>query len=646
MTIIITPPWWQTWWFRALVTLFLIGIFIAFYFWRVYSLKARQRELEQNVNERTAELKEANAELFEQKEEISQQKMAISEQNKVLRKQKEKLQDAADEVNAAAQSKIRFFMNVSHEFRTPLTLILGPIETIMQKTKEPFVQNQLLVVHRNAKRLLRLVNQLLDLRRLETGTMKLHASEDDIVLFLRNIFESFQYLARRHRIKYEFKTWLDQWHTWFDHDIIEKVFYNLLSNSFKFTPDGHSICLSVDKMPLKEGDPLREHLKGKSISPRDQRVLIIRVKDTGTGIDPDSINKIFDRFYTYQDNSIRKKSGTGIGLALTKELVETHHGDIEARENVDQGAEFVVRLLLGKDILEPSQVGQQKERTEIDKYPHITDNIEDLENPVEIEIASPDHARKVIVVDDNPDIRLYIRQNLGQEFSVQEASNGEEGLAKALEEIPDLIISDVMMPRMDGIEFTREVKLNEITSHIPVILLTAKTSEESQLEGLETGADDYIIKPFSIEVLKVKVHNLIETREKLREHFTKDPLARPEKFTTNKVDRSFVDKMETIIGEYIADLDFGPEELAREMAMSRTLLYMKMKALTGVTVNDYIKTIRLNKAAKILLEEDTPVNEVAEMVGFKNPKHFSTAFSKQFGQPPSQYGKNNSDHDG
>ncbi len=639
MAIIIMPPWWQTWWFRSLVTVFLIGSLIALYFWRVHSLKTRQRELEQSVSERTAELEEANAELIEQKEEISQQKMAISEQNMVLRNQKEELQVAADEINAAAQSKIRFFMNVSHEFRTPLTLILGPLETIMQKTKEPFVQNQLLVVHRNAKRLLRLVNQLLDLRRLETGTMKLHASKDDIVLFLKNIHESFQYLAKRHRIKYEFISGLDQWYTWFDHDIIEKMIYNLLSNSFKFTPDGHSISLSVEKAPLNEGDPLCAHLEGKSISPREQGLLIIRVKDTGTGIDPEFINKIFERFYTYQDKTIRKKSGTGIGLALTKELVETHHGDIKAKENLDQGAEFVVRLLVGKDILEPSQVGQQKENVKIDKYPHITDNIEDLENPVEVEQWAPANARKVLVVDDNPDIRMYIRQNLGQEFLIQEAGNGEEGLEKALAEIPDLIISDVMMPRVDGIEFTRMIKLNEHSSHIPVVLLTAKTSEESQLEGLETGADDYIMKPFSIEVLKVRVHNLIETREKLREHFIKDPLARPEKYTTNEVDRNFMDKMEKIIEENMGSLDFGPEGLAREMAMSRTLLYMKMKALTGVTVNDYIKTIRLNKAAKLLLEQEVPVNEVAEMVGFKNPKHFSTAFSKQFGLPPSQYGK-------
>ena len=638
--IIITPPWWKTWFFRIIITAFLIVSFIALYNLRIHSLKSRQYELEKSVNDRTKKLKEINAELLAQKEEILQHKSAISEQNSELTLQKKMLEEAADEVKTAAQTKIRFFMNVSHEFRTPLTLILGPLEAVMKKTKDPFFKNQHLIMHRNTKRLLRLVNQLLDLRKLETGTMKLHASEDDIVSFLKRIYESFQYLARRHRIKYEFITGLDEWNTWFDHDIMEKIIYNLLSNSFKFTPDGHSISLFVEKDFLQEGDSLIHYLKDKEQVPFEQQVIVIRVKDTGTGIDPESIDKIFERFFTFQVKTIRKKSGTGIGLALTKELVEIHHGIIYVEESSDQGAEFVVKLLLGKEFLDSSQIGQQKETIELDKYPHITNKIDFSDKPVQIEDQQANKAGKVLVVDDNPDIRLYIRQNLDMDFQILEAWNGEQGLEKALTEIPDLIISDVMMPLMDGIEFTRQVKVNELSSHIPVILLTAKASEENQLKGLETGADDYIMKPFNTEVLKAKVKNFIEIRRKLRDLFSKNPFVRAEEFTSNKVDKSFVDKLENIIAENMANVSFGPEDLAREMALSRTLLYMKMKALTGVTVNDYIKTVRLKKAARIILKEAIPIHEVAIRVGFKNPKHFSTAFSHYFGQPPSQYGKN------
>lgn len=582
----VLPPWYNSWWFKILFVLICIGLLFVFIRFKATRIKTeKQHELD--------------------------------------------------------KLKIKFFTNISHEFRTPLTLILGPISTMLKETMYPGQKSKLTMVHRNALRLLRLVNQLLDMRKLENESMKLLTSYSDLVEFSRNSYESFRYLAKRQEIKYTFYTSYDSFKCYFDRDILDKVFYNLLSNAFKYTPSNHSIRVKLtieqlNKLPKNIQAGLLKRNKDNSIN--INKIAVLTVSDSGVGIEQSLLDKIFDRFYRIETNDLQKQSGTGIGLSLTKELVHLHNGVIMAESRKGRGSDFLVFFPVHLSSGNTESETTVSTSEDLEKYPHITNENyqEELED---VEDSNKNLNESVLIVDDNPDIRQYIKQNLNDLFNLLEASDGVEGYKIAQEEIPDLIVSDIMMPNVNGIDMVNKLKNDKSTSHIPVILLTAKGSDENMLEGLATGASDYITKPFSIDELKLKINNLIKNRLQLQEYYSNRFFKSDIKPKSSRTDDDFVFKLSEQISKNMHNRGFGPTQLAAEMAMSRTRFYKKVKALTNKPVNELIKITRLNEAARLLSSQNIPVNEVADRVGFKNHAHFTRTFSQQFGVSPSAFQK-------
>jgi CheY-like chemotaxis protein len=438
--------------------------------------------------------------------------------------------------------KSRFFANISHEFRTPLTLILGPIrkwrvETSRRDVSTKEMDNDFEMMERNAQRLLRLINQLLDLSKLEGGAMKLRASRGNIVPFVKGLASSSESSADMRRVGIAIHADRDEIEVYFDKDKLEKILTNLLSNAFKFTPEGGMVTVRVWKDAFSPEEP-------------QTKASFISVKDTGIGIPADELPRVFDRFYQVDSSQTREHEGSGIGLALTKELVELHHGSISVRSEVGKGTEFMVQLPLGREHLKDDEIveGEEQQPTpeslriplERDeaishpdqivppsRIPHESGILDSGTSSLE---STPRNDGKplVLIVEDNADVRAYMREYLVTGYDVQEAHDGAEGIEKAREIIPDLIISDVMMPKKDGYELCKTLKLDEKTSHIPIILLTAKAGTENKIEGLETGADDYLTKPFDAKELLVRVKNLIDLRRKLRERFSVGQVLNPE----------------------------------------------------------------------------------------------------------------------
>lgn len=626
LVIIITPPWWKTLWFRVSIS-FLISLMIVFiYRARITILERQKRILEEKVNLRTHELQALNIELTVQKEEILLQQASILEQNEQLRQQKEETELISQKLHDADQSKIRFFMNVSHEFRTPLTLILGPLENLINNVKEFELKTQLALIYRNTNRLLRLVNQLLDLRKLETGSMKLVVSESNLVEHIKNIFHSFDYMATRQNISYIFEPNTHHYITWFDPDVVEKIMYNLISNAFKFTPDGRDIIVSFT-------------------SDYSKKFWELKVKDSGMGIKKEIIPYIFDRFFTDDKNKIRKQSGTGIGLALTKDLVELHYGKMEVFSEVGIGSEFRIYLPKDKTVFKPEEIGQKHEYDfdSNEKYPHVTKwsddllDVNDETNKQEIDKDKP----LLLLVDDNSDILLFLNHQLNSDYHIISAPNGKKGLELALTYLPDLIISDVMMTEMDGMELCNNIKSDIRICHTPIILLTAKNSEESELQGLETGADCYMRKPFSTPILKANIKTLLENRQKVREKFY-SRFERKEFIEANSnLDKKFMERIIKYVEESIETEEIDIQRFATAMGMGRTTFYNKIKALTGCTVNEFVIKMKLEISSKILATTDLNVSEVAFKVGFKNLSHFTKIFKDTYKMTPKEFQRKN-----
>jgi DNA-binding response OmpR family regulator/anti-sigma regulatory factor (Ser/Thr protein kinase) len=529
----------------------------------------------------------------------------------------------AEKMREVDEMKSRFFANISHEFRTPLTLIFGPAKDVIDKTKEPDTKQSVVIIKRNASRLYGLVNQLLDLSKLESGKMKLEASEQDIIPLLKGYVLSFSSLAERKKIKLSFNAAEDNLNVYIDRDKVEKIVTNLLSNAFKFTPEGGKIDFTVERL-----DSYAE----------------IRVADSGMGIAAERLDKIFDRFYQVDGSHTRDSEGTGIGLSLTKELVELHKGKIEVESEYGKGATFKVLLPLGKDHLKPEEIAEKSVQEKSAVTEDETELIPELEkgkkkSGFDILLETNDKPL-LLIVEDNIDVRKYVISHLEEEYRLLEAANGEEGLRKALEHIPELIISDVMMPKMDGFELCNKLKTDERTSHIPIILLTAKATSKDKIAGYETGADDYIMKPFDAGMLKVRIKNLVEQRKKLSEHFKKEGLIGIEDKEITSIDKRFLGNVVQIINKYIFDVSFNVEILADEISMSRRNLDRKLIALLGESPSDLIKRIRLTQASKLLTTKSGNISEIALEVGFSNPAHFSNCFREQFGITPSDYQKN------
>lgn len=516
------------------------------------------------------------------------------------------------------EMKLRFFTNISHEIRTPLSLILGPIQSLItQGIGNRETRNQLQIMNRNANRLLILVNQLLEFRAQEAGHSQLKVAKGNIIPFLSEISMSFRELARQRDIQFTFEPGQDRIELWFDRNQMEKVFYNLLSNAFKFTPDKGQIRIGVS-----EGT---------------DDTIVLEVEDNGQGIPSEELPYIFDRFHKFNDNYSGNYLGSGIGLALVKNIVSAHHGEISVESQPNEYTRFTIRLPKGVQWFREDQIiADFKESEDPIHYKKAT---LEAEQPHEVQpqTTAPSDAPRLLLVEDNEDVRQYLKEIFVASHRILEATNGKEGWELAKKVGPDLIISDIMMPEMDGIELCQKIKTSLETSHIPIILLTARTSLVYQFEGLETGADDYITKPFNPDLLKLRVRNIIESRQKLRSKFSQQIAIEPQEIALTSPDQELLKNAIEAVEKHMDNGEFDVNQLARELGLSRPVLYRKLPAITNHTPNEFIRIIRLKRAAQILSKYDLPISEVCYSTGFKTPKYFSKCFRELFGKSPSEY---------
>ncbi len=615
----ILPPPWKTWWAYSLYIIFLFGVL---YFWHWYELK-RQK----------------------------------------LRQELKLEQVEAEKLKELDKMKSRFFTNISHEFRTPLTLILGPIDKLRSYINDKEPRKDLDMMQRNAHRLQRLINQLLNLSRLESGKMKLQTREENIVALVNGYIQSFESLAKQKKIDLILNSSEENIPLFVDKDKIEKILYNLMSNAFKFTGEEGRIEVAVSSQQSTVGSEAIEdcqlirsiaeegRLKTEDYS---NRGVNISISDTGRGIPSKKLEHIFDRFFQADDSYTKEQEGTGIGLALTKELVEIHHGKITVESQVGKGTTFSVFLPKGKEHLKSDEIVEKTTfKVKKEEFPEPFPELEFSENELSIDnYQNKDEGKEdkpyILIVDDNADLRNYMKGYLDQHYNISEARDGGEGYNLAIEKIPDLIISDVMMPKLDGYELCKKLKTDARTSHIPVILLTARASSESKIEGLETGADDFITKPFDPLELQTRIKNLIMQRNMLHESFMKnvrkigiEQLLTLESPDLNSMDQNFLQKAIEYILENISDPTINVELLGEEMSLSRRQLQRKIMGITGNSPNKFIRSIRLNRAAELILNKTGNVTEIAYEVGFNNLSWFAKSFKEQFGVLPSEYPSEN-----
>jgi signal transduction histidine kinase/ligand-binding sensor domain-containing protein/DNA-binding response OmpR family regulator len=591
LTIIVNPPFWRTKWAYMAYTLLVIALL---YFFRKWILH------------------EAGIKRMIELEELEIQKLHDMD-----------------------NLKTQFFSNVSHEFRTPLTLITGPLEHLLRESKNEIQKIQIKLIQRNTNRLMRLINQLMDFRKIEEASLELNLTKSNIVGFMKELVSAFNQEAKERNIHYSFTSSHPSFELWFDTDKLDKIIFNLLSNAFKYTPDDGAITISL-MMESDTGDRTR---RDPEKPPDEKGQYRITVKDSGIGIPQESQSNIFDRFYQVKNTLTTR--GTGIGLSLTRELVKLHQGTIDVQSEPGKGSEFSVILPLWIEeqglpylstihkIVETG-VKQHKEKELIDEGDALSDS---LMNRQDASSTLP----HVLIIEDNADMRLFIINELLVHYRFSEAHNGTIGVEKAINEIPDLIICDIMMPGMDGYEVCRRLKQDERTSHIPVIMLTARSSEQHTIEGLESGADDYIAKPFSSAILRVRIKNLINSRKLLRKKFIKEPFASLKDISPSKIDERLFKKAYELVEKNLDNPDFGILEFSHGLGMSRAQLYRKILAISGQSVKEFIRIIRLKKAAELLLLRDKNISEIAFTVGFNSLSYFTKSFTEYFGMNPTKY---------
>jgi len=573
--------------------------------------------------------------------------------------------------------KSKFFANISHEFRTPLTLIMRPLEKVLSKIEDTQHKKDLDVAKKYAGKLQNLINNLLTISKLESGKMQLRTSETDIVKLVNNYVQAFESLAKQKNITLNFTNGKEKINAFVDREKFEQVLNNLLSNAFKFTEDGGMIEVAVTPtslnchfdsalageksakyLPHQSGDSSPEYsgfgMTGKKEEEEYKRGVKIRISDTGCGISPEHIEHIFDRFYQVKQEDNNFFEGTGIGLALTKELVELHYGKIEVDSDPDSHREgksttFTLLLPLGKDHLKPEEITDEKTDKTITPPTSlvIPDSQDESVIVTEDILESNDKQAILLIVEDNSDMRFYIREYFETDYHIIEAVDGMDGFKKSTEHIPDIIISDVMMPNMDGNEFCKKIKTDERTSHIPVILLTARASFENKMEGLEIGADDFITKPFDGEELQVRAKNLIEQRKRIRKllegKIQTSHSAIHIDFADSGItsmDEQFLQKVIEILKEHHADPKFNISAFSLHIGLSVAQLNRKIKALTGQSTADFIRTYRLTRAAELIKKKSATITEIAYDVGFSSPSYFSECFKKHFGKLPSEFNGN------
>ncbi|AZQ65160.1 response regulator [Flammeovirga pectinis] len=560
------PPFWLTWWAKLLYVVLFISLIYFFYRFLI-----NRHKLERAI-------------------EISR----IEGQKKA-------------EVNKFRE---QFFTNISHELRTPLTLIVSPLQAIQKEGENyKFKENQQVfkLMHSNAERLLRLINQLMDFRKVENGLLKVQEKSGDIIRFIKDTSQLYCYQAQQMKIVFTIETapaslWVN-----FDHDKLEKIIHNLLSNAFKYTSEGGNI--TVNAFLIEKID--------------SYYTLEVKVTDDGVGIAKEDIDNIFSRYYMVENSSAK---GTGIGLTLTKELVELCKGNINVESTVGEGTSFNVQLSFEGTLPTTSTVNNEENNFLIEAPDLPKSNTETKQKQATI-----------LVIDDNIDIQTYLKIELSTIYTICLANNGAEGLKVAIDKTPDLIISDVMMPLMDGMELCHKLKSNIATSHIPVLLLTAKHSDKSHLQGLTQGADEFISKPFNIEILKTRIAYHLKLRKDLQLKFKTEGFIKPKEITTSDPDKEFLDKLYKLVFDELENPEFNTKVLCEKMGMSRTLLHTKLKVLTACSTAEFIKSARMINAAKLLKDQHIQIKEVAYSCGYLNPQQFSNTFVKYHGMSPSKY---------
>ncbi|MBN1951718.1 MAG: response regulator [Bacteroidales bacterium] len=590
----INPPMWKTWWAISLYILVISAIVvISLFMWNGRIKMKHQLKLEQLARERERELNENN---------------------------------------------IEFFTNISHEFRTPLSLIIGPLESLILSTSSR-VKEQLTVIYRNAQRLLHLTNDLMDFRKLEEGLTKLTIKSGDALSFLRDVSSYFNNNSRRRKIRFKIETQETDIPGWFDPGKLETIVLNLLSNAFKHTLEGGKVILKIEVLESKDipgrfPKAVPERLKSNS------RYLSVAVIDNGTGIMEEDLPLIFNKFYQADKFTRKNFAGTGIGLPLTKGLIELHYGQIRAESTPGLKTEFSFFI----PIDETAYTDQELVREPADIVgksasfnPELVDPQQETATATNPEQEQGQEKASIMIVEDNHELRNFLTTELSRAFSVTVVSDGKEGLEKVIELLPDLVVSDIVMPQMSGTELCRSIKSDVRTCHIPVILLTAKTTINDQIEGVSLGADAYITKPFNIQFLFTTINQLIQTRRKLYAHFSQDVYMMPNKLTDNELDKEFLQRVIDFIHQNISDNKLSVETLAAEMNLSRSNIYRKIKALTGKTIIEFIRIVKLKHALTLMESKKHSLSEIAYLCGFTSPSYFTKSFRDQYGKPPSDY---------
>lgn len=532
----------------------------------------------------------------------------------------QKIQEQSRQLKELDRIKTRFYTNISHEFRTPLSLVIGPTEELLKIGKfTPREKEYLNIILQNSQRLLRLVTQILDLSKLEDGVLRLEAAKGNIIKTVQNIAQSFKYVAERKNIDYEIKANASSAEGYYDRDKIEKIIYNLLNNAFKYTDEKGGITLTLT---------LEKKLN-------QNQFIHISIRDTGIGIPSVELNNIFQQYYRVTNEHTKTQFGAGIGLSLVKKLVELHHGNIQLESQVGLGSCFTISIPLHE------QYYDENEKVEnFINNPDASLNFELIEQEtraVSIPIPTSQAKKQLLLVEDNLALVSFMKSTLESTFEITTAENGQDALDKLVKLKPALIISDVMMPIMNGFELCRKLKSNESTQHIPVILLTAKSAAEDHLEGLKMGADEYLAKPLSADLLLLRIQNLLNTYDRVRLKYENNLIGDIDKLELTDHHKEFLRKVIQIFEENITNKDLNIDFFASEMGVSRTLLYEKIKKATGEPLGNFIKTSRLNFAAKKILESHFNTSELAYEVGFSDPKYFSKCFRKQFGKTPKEF---------
>ncbi|WP_289054574.1 hybrid sensor histidine kinase/response regulator transcription factor [Carboxylicivirga marina] len=626
--ITIKPPYWQTIWFRITLGLLLFAIMYSIIVLRIRIIRRQKKILSKRVHEKTEHLKQQklkienqNHELTKINNEITYKNHLLKEQHLKITKQHTDLKQLSNELKEANQSKLKFFTNITHEFLTPLTLITSPIQDILNNINtidKSQLNKQLTTVSSNASRLMVLITQLLDFRKHETNNLSLDVSKFELVSFTQKIINLFQDLCKKRNISISISSTQPQIDIWADNLKFEIILLNLLSNSFKSMSDNGNINIEITQANDSE----------------TENNVTLSVSDNGCGIDEDLLPSIFNRFYQVKTSDKNNDIGNGLGLAIVKSFVELHKGDITVKSKVGHGTTFTIVLPISE-----STENKQKQPTQfcsnthfyINRYNEYTADIAETNNAFDNTKDS-----EILIIEDNVSICNFLKDTLSKDYNIITSGSGEKGLELINLRQPDLIICDVMLPNMNGFDVCKNIKSQLKTKHIPFILLTALTNTEDQLTGLELGADDYIQKPFDLNILKQKIKNLIDYRMELQSEFLKVHFHQNDN-AENEQGKTFIDEVVKIIEEQLTNKDFNVNVLCSKLEMSHSLAYRKINNVTNLTIQEFIRSIRLKKASELLLSNKYKINEIAYMVGYNDPNYFSRSFAQVYKKTPKQY---------